>query len=298
MSFNEETAFVQFVTQHFFINRFQKPRPNRPVNFDAGVHYLSRNLIFSHAPIFLIRRSIPEKVTLKNLAKLLSATLRLCVTLFFLNCSQPMAQPQSKSQHKFSFLSLGDSYTIGESVGEADRWSVQLAGMLRQNGIDVGNPDIIARTGWTTDELQAAIRAANVRKTYDLVSLLIGVNNQYRGQSTEKYRTEFRELLNTAIQFAGNRKERVFVLSIPDWGASAFAAGRDRQKIAADIDAFNAVAKEECKKIGIAFIDITPISRQAAGDASQFASDGLHYSGKQMRQWAELALAHVKTILK
>ena len=190
----------------------------------------------------------------------------------------------------YSFLSLGDSYTIGESVPQKDRWSVQLAGLLRQDGVDVGNPAIIARTGWTTSELQAAIKASGNTKTYDLVSLLIGVNNQYRGQSLSAYRTEFRELLQTATGYANGKPNRVVVLSIPDWGQSPFAQGRDRQKVATEIDAFNAVAQEECQKATIAFVDITKISRQNTDDASQFADDGLHYSGKQMKLWAEKAL--------
>ena len=198
----------------------------------------------------------------------------------------------------YSFLSLGDSYTIGESVDADDRWSVQLAGMLRQDNINVANPDIIARTGWTTAELQDAIKATNNTKTYELVSLLIGVNNQYRGQSVDRYRTEFRNLLQTAIRFAGNRPARVVVLSIPDWGKSPYANGRNQEQVANEIDAFNTTAQEECDKAGITFIDITPLTRQAAGDASQFANDGLHYSGRQMKQWAEKARPTVETLLK
>ncbi len=216
-------------------------------------------------------------------------SLRLYLPIFFLSCTTVTTPP-----HQFSFLSLGDSYTIGESVPEGDRWSMQLAGMLRANGLDVGDPDIIARTGWTTDELQAAIRRADNTKKYDYVSLLIGVNNQYRGQGTEKYRTEFRQLLQTATDFANGKPTRVFVLSIPDWGRSPFAKGRDKEQIAKDIDTFNAIAQEECKKAGIVFIDITPFTRTAEGDTSQFADDGLHYSGKQMKQWAEKALPVVK----
>lgn len=196
--------------------------------------------------------------------------------------------------HPFSFLSLGDSYTLGESVPEQDHWSVQLAGMLRTSGLYLSDPDIIARTGWTTDELQAAICTGGNTKNYDYVSLLIGVNNQYRGQSTEKYRTEFRQLLQTATDFANGKANRVFVLSIPDWGRSPFARGRDKEQIAKDIDTFNAVAQEECKKAEVIFIDITPSSRAAEGDASQFADDELHYSAKQMKQWAEKALPVVK----
>ncbi|ADB41713.1 SGNH/GDSL hydrolase family protein [Spirosoma linguale] len=197
----------------------------------------------------------------------------------------------------YTFLSLGDSYTIGESVAEQDRWSVQLAGMLRKEGIDVASPAIIAKTGWTTAELQEAVKVSGNRNTYSLVSLLVGVNNQYRGQSQERYRTEFRELLQTAVQYTGGKSARVFVLSIPDWGASPFAAGRDRNKIAREIDQFNTIAKEECQKAAIAYVDITPPTRSATGDESQFASDGLHYSGKQMKLWAERALPVAKKLL-
>lgn len=199
---------------------------------------------------------------------------------------------------KYTFLSLGDSYTIGESVSESYRWSVQLAGMLRKDSVDVSDPDIIARTGWTTAELQNAIKASGNQKTYSLVSLLIGVNNQYRGQSQDQYRTEFQELLQTATRFAGNKANHVFVLSIPDWGASPYATGRNRTQIAREIDQFNAIAKDECQKSSIVYIDITPTTRSAADDDTQFASDGLHYSEKQMRRWAEMSLSVVEEILK
>ncbi|AKD58789.1 SGNH/GDSL hydrolase family protein [Spirosoma radiotolerans] len=202
------------------------------------------------------------------------------------------------AKSEYTFLSLGDSYTIGERVSETDRWSVQLAGLLRKDNVDVGNPDIIARTGWTTAELQEAIKASGNQKTYNLVSLLIGVNNQYRGQSQDQYRTEFRELLQTATKFAAGKTNRVFVLSIPDWGVSPFAAGGDKARVSREIDQFNAIAQDECQKAGIVYVDITPLSRSAAGDDSQFASDGLHYSGKQMKQWAEKALPVAKELLK
>lgn len=223
--------------------------------------------------------------------------------LLLLACRQPvmtssvMITNPSAPQSAVSYLALGDSYTIGESETAANRWPVQLAGMLRQSGLDVGDPDIIARTGWTTGELQDAIRVANNTKTYGLVSLLIGVNNQYRNQSQSTYRTEFRALLQTAIQFAGGKAGRVVVLSIPDWGQSPYAQGRDTRQIGSDIDAFNAIAADECRQAGVAFVDITPITRQAAGNTGQFASDGLHYSGAQMRQWADKALPVVKQLL-
>lgn len=209
-----------------------------------------------------------------------------------------MTVPPDATAPPYSFLSLGDSYTIGERVPETDRWSVQLASLLRKDGVDITDPDIIARTGWTTAELQDAIKSRGNQKTYSLVSLLIGVNNQYREQSQDRYRMEFRELLATATKFAGGNARHVFVLSIPDWGASPFAAGRNKATTAQEIDQFNAIASDECQKAGITFIDITPLSRSAAGDDSQFASDGLHYSGKQMRGWAEKALPVVKALMK
>lgn len=223
--------------------------------------------------------------------------------LFLLACTEGPGEsglvmnPAPTKASTLTYLALGDSYTIGESVSEYERWPVQLAALLRQDKTDIAEPDIIAKTGWTTAELQTAIKAANNTRQYDLVSLLIGVNNQYRGQSQEQYRTEFRQLLQTAVQFAGGRPGRVFVLSIPDWGISPFAASRDKTKIATEIDQFNAIAQEESQRAGIVFVDITPISRTALGDNTQFASDGLHFSGKQMAKWAEKAAPVVKALV-
>lgn len=197
---------------------------------------------------------------------------------------------------KYSYLALGDSYTIGESVPENDRWTYQLADFLRRSDVNIGNPTTIARTGWTTAELQKAIQTSNLTGTYDLVTLLIGVNNQYRGQPLEIYRQEFRDLLQTAVQFANNNPQKVMVLSIPDWGVTPFAQGRDRQQIAEDIDAFNAVAKIECEAAGIAFVDITPISRQSGPDPSYIAPDNLHFSGIMYAEWARAALPVAKGI--
>jgi lysophospholipase L1-like esterase len=195
-----------------------------------------------------------------------------------------------------TFLALGDSYTIGESVDEKDRWSMQLIDLLKTN-FNITKHDIVARTGWTTAELISAIEARKLTDQYDMVSLLIGVNNQYRGQSLDTYRVEFRQLLNTSIKFAKNDAKRVFVLSIPDWGKSPFAKGQDTQKIASEIDAFNNVAKAECKNANIVFTDITEITRKNT-DTSMFASDGLHYSGKMHRLWAMEALKTTGEILK
>ena len=199
---------------------------------------------------------------------------------------------------KYRYLSLGDSYTIGESVAPEERWSMILTEMLRKNNVNIADPEIIARTGWTTAELMDGIKNRNPKGPYNLVSLLIGVNNQYRGQSLERYRTELQELLQQAIGFAGGNIERVFMLSTPDWGVTPFAKGSDQAKTASEIDAFNQVAKEECERLGIAFVDITPISRTAKNDISQIANDGLHFSGKMYRQWAEKALPTVQRLLK
>ncbi len=206
--------------------------------------------------------------------------------------------PSEPAAHKYTFLSLGDSYTIGESVEVKDRWSVQLAEQLRKEDMDVAPPDIIARTGWTTAELAEAIRKSGNAKTYDLVSLLIGVNNQYRGQSLDRYRTELRELLQTAIRYAKGKPGRVMVLSIPDWGVTPYAEGRDRARISAEIDAFNAICLEEARHAGVRFFNITPLSRQAQHDAAQVASDGLHYSGRQHRLWADQVRPEVVKMLK
>lgn len=187
------------------------------------------------------------------------------------------------------FLALGDSYTIGESVAPADRWPVQLAAMLCERGIDIGEPEIIATTGWTTDELAAAIAERRPRGPFELVSLLIGVNNQYRGRPLEEYREQFRGLLDQAITFAGS-PGRALVLSIPDWGVTPFADGRDRAQIAREIDAFNAVNREEAVRAGARYVDLTPVSKAAATDRRMVAEDGLHPSGRMYRAWAELTL--------
>ncbi len=210
----------------------------------------------------------------------------------------PMTVPPSAPAAGISYLALGDSYTIGEGAPEAGRWPVQLAAMAQAQGLPLAPPTIIARTGWTTAELQDAIRAAHDHRTYGLVSLLIGVNNQYRGQSLALYRQEFRALLATAVAFAGGQPRHVVVLSIPDWGQSPFAAGRDLTQIAQEIDQFNQAAHEECQHADVAFVDITPLTRAAAGHASQFVADGLHYTAGQMQQWATLALPVVQQQLR
>lgn len=195
------------------------------------------------------------------------------------------------------YLALGDSYTIGESVGESERWPMQLAELLRQEGYAT-EVTIIARTGWTTDELWEGIQAQEVEPPYDLVSLLIGVNNQYRGRDIEEYREGFIFLLDKSIEYAGGDVDHVFVLSIPDWGVTPFASSRDSKQIALEIDQFNAINREETEKAGAHYIAITPISREAVSDPSLIAGDGLHPSGKMYVEWVKLALPVVLEILK
>lgn len=195
-----------------------------------------------------------------------------------------------------TILALGDSYTIGEQVYSADRWPVQLARALRARKLDVDDPEIIARTGWTTDELAAGIAMAAPGNSYDLVSLLIGVNNQFRGRDAERYRDEFKSLLAQAIEFAAGRAGRVVVLSIPDWGVTPFAAGRDRAKITAGIDRFNAINREETLRAGARYVDVTPASREVR--EGWVAADGLHPSARQYARWTELAVGAAMAALK
>jgi lysophospholipase L1-like esterase len=218
--------------------------------------------------------------------------------LFALSACNTNSMPAPEARREYHYLALGDSYTIGESVSEDERWSVQLAQMLRSKGFDIRNPRTIAQTGWTTGELITAINRTFQQQSYDLVTLLIGVNNQYRGQSLENYRAEFQQLLQTAIRYGKNNETRVIVLSIPDWGVTPFAEGQDRAKIAAEIDAFNAVARDEADKVGVTFLDITPLSRKALGDQTYVAEDKLHYSGKMYQEWAQLVLPVAEGILK
>ena len=194
------------------------------------------------------------------------------------------------------YLALGDSYTIGESVDAAERFPNQLADFLKAGGLQT-EVTIIAKTGWTTNELWDGIQAHEINPPYDLVSLLIGVNNQYRGYDINEYREQFVFLLNKSIEYAGGDPQRVIILSIPDWGVTPFARGQGGERIARDIDAFNAVNREESEKAGAQYVNITPISREAEHDTTLIAPDGLHPSGRMYMEWAKLAyLAALKTL--
>ncbi len=197
----------------------------------------------------------------------------------------------------FRMLNLGDSYTIGEAVPSAENFPHQLQMQLKKSGIEISTPEIIATTAWTTDELKNGINENPPSPPYDLVTLLIGVNNQYRGKSIDEFRKEFRELLDLAIKYANHRPAHVIVISIPDWGVMPFAEGRDRKKIAEEIDAFNKVNEEEATKSGCPYCNITSISRNATTDLSLAASDGLHPSAKQYGLWVEKIFPLAKKIL-
>jgi lysophospholipase L1-like esterase len=198
---------------------------------------------------------------------------------------------------KKRFLALGDSYTIGECVPTDECWPMQLAAQLRQRSLPCETPLIIAKTGWTTDELDAAIDQAIPSGPFSFVTLLIGVNNQYRGRKAEEYRTQFRGLLSRAIDFAGGYPARVIVLSIPDWGVMPFAEGRNRNEIAAAIDSFNAVNLEETLRSGSRYVDITPLSRKAVVDSTLIAPDGLHPSAAMYADWVAMMLADVLALV-
>jgi len=198
------------------------------------------------------------------------------------------------------FLALGDSYTIGEGVDAADRWPDQLAAALRKSGSAIAAPEIVARTGWTTDELSAAMDKHAFHPPYDLVTLLIGVNNQYRGRDLDNYRTEFRALLQRAIALAGNRPQRVVVVSIPDWGVTQFArhSGRDTQRIAGELDLYNATNAEITASLHVRHADVTAASRDGGDHADMLVGDGLHPSAAMYRRWLETIEPQARAALR
>jgi lysophospholipase L1-like esterase len=202
-----------------------------------------------------------------KMKKLIPGIFSMLLILIFSCAKQNNASSQmTKMTH--NLLALGDSYTIGESVLPSENFPSQTAQLLKKEGFDFKSPEIIAKTGWTTDELQDAINKQDIQYSFDFVTLLIGVNNQYRGRTIENYKPEFENLLNQAIRFAGNDASHVFVLSIPDWEVTPFAQGRDGKQIAKEIDAYNAANKSIAEKYKVHYIDITPGTREAATDVS------------------------------
>ena len=194
-------------------------------------------------------------------------------------------------------LALGDSYTFGEGVEPADRWASQLVRRLQQHGVELPEPTIIARTGWTTDELANAIVQAPPAGDYQLATLLIGVNDQYRGRTLQSFEAGFATLLDRAVGFASGDPARVIALSIPDWGLTPFAEGRDQPAIAEQIDTFNAAARARARQVGASWMDVTESSRAMGTLPALVAADGLHPSAELYRRWAEMLLPLARRIL-
>lgn len=204
------------------------------------------------------------------------------------------------SHNPLYLLALGDSYTIGEAVRPADRFLYQFIRKARTTwGLSFARPDLVAQTGWTTAELWAAIQRKSIRSSYDFVTLLIGVNNQYRGLSLRTYRTEFKQLLSFALEKAQGQPSRVRVLSIPDWGVTPFVSQdklkRTSTRIARDINAYNRINKEVAHAFSVGYVDITAISRLALKHPHLLASDGLHPSGKMYALWSDAIFHSLST---
>jgi len=222
------------------------------------------------------------------------------VILIF-SCAKKESYPvqmTNQTNMTHSYLALGDSYTIGESVLPTGNFPRQTVQLLTQLGYNFKSTEIVAKTGWTTDELQNNINTHIFTPPYDIVTLLIGVNNQYRGRPVDTYKPEFENLLKQAIQFAGGKSDHVFVLSIPDWGVTPYAAGRDKDQIAREIDEYNTANKTISENYKVNYIDITPWTREAANDLSLLAADGLHPSTKEYKRWSEKLADKIKVLIQ
>lgn len=202
------------------------------------------------------------------------------------------------TRHFSTYLALGDSYTIGEALPLYESFPYQVVQLLRNRGFHFHAPEIIAKTGWTTFELAEHLLHAKLNEHYDFVTLLIGVNNQYRGLSLDDYKSDFEFLLKKAIHFAANKTERVVVISIPDWGTTPFAEDRDRNKIASEIDLFNGAKKKLTEQYGVEYIDITTSQRLDGNDAEFIAADKLHPSVKEYAKWAHKVAEKFESVLR
>lgn len=196
----------------------------------------------------------------------------------------------------YTYLALGDSYTIGEDVSLDESFPYQLVQSLRKTGQNFTAPEIIAKTGWTTDDLKKGIRKHVFLTSYHFVSLLIGVNNQYRGLDINEYALHFEQLLKQAIAFAGGENRHVFVLSVPDWSLTPFAEGRDRQAIAQEISKYNLVNKNVAEEYKVQYINLTH-SNMAVVDEGSFADDQLHPSAKEYSRWAQLIAEEIQSLI-
>lgn len=196
-----------------------------------------------------------------------------------------------------AYLALGDSYTIGQSVTENERFPAQLANFLQSQAKNIGSPNYVATTGWTTIDLQNAINNQNLQPKYDIITLLIGVNDQYQHLDTGGYAIRFRQLLLKAITLAKDNKQHVFVLSIPDYSATPFVPAAQKPSVSKEIDFFNSINKRITDSLQVSYTDITPASRQAATNPSLIANDGLHPSGLQYKLWVDLLAPKVAQVL-
>ncbi|WP_375560765.1 SGNH/GDSL hydrolase family protein [Bernardetia sp. OM2101] len=238
-----------------------------------------------------------------------------CIFLFFC-CSTVKTTDKEGTNKKINYLALGDSYTIGESVKIRERYPVQLVEKIEflsknetnkedeKNRIYFEEPQIIAKTGWTCEELLTAIRLEEqkneLKQKYDIVSLLIGVNDQYRNYDSTKYEQRFEKILQKAISLAGKDASKVFVISIPDWGVTDYAKNKkiDAQKVATEIDYYNKINKQIALKHKVDYFDITPISRKATSDKDLIAKDGLHPSADMYKAWVKLMAEDVLKMIK
>ena len=220
----------------------------------------------------------------------------ICCALAFTFVIAMKYKPDS-SDKSYTLLALGDSYTIGEQVPAKENFPNQVVTMLDEKKISFKPATIVAKTGWTTDELQAGIHTAKLKRKYDFVTLLIGVNNQYRGKKVVDYLPDFEALLRQSIRFAGGDSNRVIVLSIPDWSVTPFAKDRNKDEISKAIDEYNAANKLIAEKFHVHYINITTSTRKAADDPTLLAADGLHPSGKEYQKWAEEVAAIIKKAL-
>lgn len=253
---------------------------------------LCRNTLFTHTNIL-------KSFSMRSLRilRFFSITV-LFLSLLGFSPERSFAQDSSKAPNKIiTYLALGDSYTIGESVSEKFRWPVQLVDSLSKNNLSIKKLDIVAKTGWTTAELQKGIEKRTLLPNYDFVSLLIGVNNQYRGYNIEIYKKEFRELLLQAVEFAGGESSKVFVVSIPNYGVTPFGL-KNEEKIRKELLEYDAIATSIASEYDIPFVNITPISEKAKKDTSLIAVDKLHPSGKMYSAWVHTMLPTVLNLLE
>ena len=204
----------------------------------------------------------------------------------------------TNDSNHYSYLALGDSYTIGHAVAEKERFPFLVAEILKQEKLVANNLKYIAQTGWSTIALQNAIKAAEPLENFDIVTLLIGVNDQYQHLDTAGYRARFEQLLLKSIAIAKNNPKRVFVLSIPDYSATPFVADPAKEKIRNEIDDFNAINKKISLRYNVSYTDITGLSREAATNPSLLTNDGLHYSAIEHLKWAEKLAPLIRAALK